>query len=424
MYLIAVFFTTLILVTFISLKYRISPFFTLTGGALFFGLLTGLSFDSAITEVMKGMGNTFAAFGIIIFSGSVIAKILQAQNQADDIVNDIRRIVKNPPALSGVAGYLLSIPIACCITAYLLIFPIIESLEKNHARRNILLYIAATASIVSYVLIYPTPVVIPLFNEFSMGMSPLLYDAVALPLSLLLLAGIILAGKKRLEKTHSDDTDTDRNSSQKNKEGGIRFHKRAWAPFIVMFLALPAGFFILGLSHVGIINFVMLAGVISAVILASSKIRRGAVNKGSKHAGLIIFDICGAGGFGYVIIKSGLAAEVMNSYPDFLPVVFIPFIIAALIETAQGSRLVTSIISADFIAQTAIPGLINPISLIFLVSAGACFISFVTDPYFWLIKQTTGDEPKEVIKHYTLPLAASGLLILVFAVILEFLVFA
>ena len=63
--------------------------------------------------------------------------------------------------------------------------PILDSLEKDTAKRNVLLYLAAVGGIISYALIYPTPVVIPLFDAFSGGMSPLLFDAIAIPLSLL-----------------------------------------------------------------------------------------------------------------------------------------------------------------------------------------------------------------------------------------------
>jgi GntP family gluconate:H+ symporter len=190
--LLVAFVITLALITLISIRYRISPFFTLIGGSILFGLLAGLTLDATIVGIVAGIGNVFSAFGIIILCGAVIAKLLQEQHQIEEIVADIRQRVKNPPVIAGVSGYLLAVPITCCMTAYILLNPILDSLETDPKKRNILLYLAAVGSIISYTLVYPTPVVIPLFDAFSGGMSPLVFDAISIPLSLVALAGILI----------------------------------------------------------------------------------------------------------------------------------------------------------------------------------------------------------------------------------------
>jgi len=87
---ILAFVITLALITFISLRYRISPFFTLIGGAILFGLLSGMTLDATLLGIVSGVGKVFSAFGIIIFCGAVIAKLLQEQHQTEEIVSDIR----------------------------------------------------------------------------------------------------------------------------------------------------------------------------------------------------------------------------------------------------------------------------------------------------------------------------------------------
>ena len=190
--LIVAFIITLAVITAVSLWYRISPFFTLIGGAVLFGLLAGMTPDATIVGIASGVGKVFSAFGIIILCGAVIAILLREQHQTEEIVSDIRRIVRNPPALAGISGYLLAVPITCCVTAFIMLTPILDCLENERPRRNILLYLAAVGSIISYALIYPTPVVIPLFAAFSGGMSPLVFDAVTIPLSLAVLGGVLL----------------------------------------------------------------------------------------------------------------------------------------------------------------------------------------------------------------------------------------
>jgi gluconate:H+ symporter, GntP family len=416
---------TLALITAVSLWYRISPFFTLIGGAILFGLLAGMTLDATFLGIVAGIGKVFSAFGIIILCGAVIAKLLQEQHQTEEIVADIRQYVKNPPVIAGVAGYLLAVPITCCITAYIMLNPILDHLESDRTKRNVLLYLAAIGGIISYALIYPTPVVIPLFAAFSGGMSPLVFDAITLPLSLAVLGGILLFFRwaRPDAVVHGRDTPSNPAGPEKTVRPvypGI--HWRAWAPFIAIVAAIPVALLILNLSQASMINFIMLFGAVTALALASPPVRASGLSQGAKHAGLIIFDICGAGALGFVIVSSGFAQGALGQMTLMIPVILVPFLFAALIETAQGSRVVTAVITAEVLAGSAVATAIHPLPLILLIGAGSCIVSYVTDPFFWLVQRTTGDDLKTVVKNYTLPIALAGIGIFIVAVALEYLV--
>ena len=101
--------------------------------------------------IVSGVGKVFSAFGIIILCGAVIAKILQEQHQIEEIVSDIRKYIKNPPVIAGLSGYLLAVPITCCVTAYVMLNPILDHLERDQQKQNVLLYLTAVGSIISYV---------------------------------------------------------------------------------------------------------------------------------------------------------------------------------------------------------------------------------------------------------------------------------
>ena len=119
----------------------------------------------------------------------------------------------------------------------------------------------------------------------------------AIPLALILLAGIILYFKKK----GGDETSPD---------GEIcipscieRFHWRAWAPFIALIASIPVGWVVLNLQHYGLVQFIMLVGMVTAVAVARPDVRHSGFLIGAKHAGVIIFDVCGAGALGYVITQ-------------------------------------------------------------------------------------------------------------------------
>lgn len=424
--LLIAFIITIAAITAVSLWYRISPFFTLIGGAILFGLLAGMTLDKTMLGIVAGVGKVFSAFGIIILCGAVIATLLQLQNYTEDIVSDIRRFIKYPPVLAGFSGYFLAVPITCCVTAYIMLNPIMECLEKDRVKRNILLYLTAVGSIISYALIYPTPVVIPLYNAFATDLSPVLFDAVSIPISLLILSGVLLYFRitrpEMMKRTASLAGEEEENSLNTGKDPA-RFHWRAWAPFMVIIAAIPVSFFLLNLSHASMINGIMLAGAVTAIGCASPEIRASGLSKGAKHAGLIIFDICGAGALGYVIVESGFAKGVLDQLMLVIPVILVPVILAALIETAQGSRVVTAVITAEVLGGTTVIHALNPVTLILLISAGSCIVSYVTDPYFWLVQRTTGDDIKTVVKNYTLPIALAGVWIFGVAAVLEYFIF-
>src|SRR5512145_3360483 len=270
---------TLALITAVSLWYRISPFFTLIGGAVLFGLLAGMTPDATMLGIIAGAGKVFSAFGIIILSGAVIAKLLHEPHQTEEIVSDIRKYVKNPPVIAGISGYLLSVPITCCITAYIMLNPILDSIEKDRAKRNVLLYLAAVGGIISYALVYPTPVVIPLFDAFSGGMSPFLFDAVSIPLSLLVLGGILLYF--RLVRPDAViPTAVSQETALETPIPHEGMHWRAWAPFIAILITIPIAFLLLHLSQMSTINFIMLVGVVTAIALAPQAVRANGLSQG------------------------------------------------------------------------------------------------------------------------------------------------
>lgn len=278
------------------------------------------------------------------------------------------------------------------------------------AKRKNIVYITALGTLLSFAFIYPTPVTIPLIASFSPGLSTVWYDAVALTVSIFLLVGIILFYQAFFGK---NDDISDFGITKAN--GSMNWdHVRAWLPFIVIVLAVPAGLF-LALSQATLVQFVMLAGVACALIVASPTYRSVGLAQGAKHGGVIIFDICGAGALGYVIIQGGFSAGILSGINGIVPVLCVPFLLAALIQTAQGSRVVTAVITGDILAGAGFAATIHPIFLVLMVAAGTCVVSYVTDPYFWLIQRSTGDEIGTVVKKYTLPLATAGLAVFLIA---------
>lgn len=62
--------------------------------------------------------------------------------------------------------------------------------------------------------------------------------------------------------------------------------------------------------------------------------------------------------------------------------------------------------------MAATPIDLPPLVFVLMIMAGTLVVSYVSDPFFWLVKRTTGDDTSTVVSNYTLPLAAAGVTIL------------
>jgi gluconate:H+ symporter, GntP family len=426
---ILVFLLTLIVIFLMAYSRQVPVFVVLLSGAIFFGLLAGAGPDKTLKWTIDGMGSMFSGFAIIVLSGIVIVRLLSDQNLLGVMLQGIQRRIKNPHISSGVLGYILAVPITCPIATYWVLAPVLKNLEPEKVRANALLYMAALGGITSYILVYPTPATQPLFTAFSAGFPAISFDTVTIPLSLCLLIILLMVSgwwylpRNGITGRGSNPDEGYRNRLKENEGSSLPLQFRAWAPFIAILAAIPAGSLLLGLSHVGIMQFIMLAGLGTALVMAPREIRLSGFTEGAKTAGLVLFDICAAGAISTVVIQSGLAKTGMNLLIAAMPDIIIPFLIAALLATAQGSRVVTAVVSAQVIGATALVREIHPLPMVLMAAAGSCIVCHLTDPFFWAIQRTTDDTEKTLLKNYTLPLACIGAVIFLVALVLVLLVF-
>lgn len=297
-----VFVLTLIFIFILAFLRRIPVFVVLLSGAILFGLLAGAGLDQTLRWTVDGMGKVFAGFAIIVLSGIVIVRLLADQGLLDVMIRGIQRRIKNPRVSSGILGYILAVPIICPIATYWVLAPVLKNLEPEKVKANALLYMTALGGIISYVLVFPTPATQPLFATFSGGYSAAAFDALTIPLSFCILIVLLaVSGWWYLSRSGSVPKKTawaaDAGSPRAGEAGQDSWNLqiRASAPFIAILAAIPVGLLLFGLSHVGIMQFIMLAGLVTALALAPREIRISGFSEGAKTAGLVLFDICAAG---------------------------------------------------------------------------------------------------------------------------------
>ncbi|PKL60619.1 MAG: hypothetical protein CVV33_01720 [Methanomicrobiales archaeon HGW-Methanomicrobiales-4] len=216
-----IFFIVIILISFIGVRYRVPPFMTLVGGAVAFGLAIGGDPDTVFTQVTMGSAGVFNSLGIPILAGSVIAKYLVEQGYIQQIVSDIQNVLKNPSSLSGFAGYLIAVPSTCPITAFMILSPVLSHLAPDGKRRSALMYLVALGSTLGVAFVYPTPVTFPLFDNFApKNLTPLTFDLVAIPLSIIFLGALILYVRRKIKQSDAKEAvKTEQNIVENSNRG-------------------------------------------------------------------------------------------------------------------------------------------------------------------------------------------------------------
>ncbi|MDD4160907.1 MAG: hypothetical protein PHW87_00325 [Methanothrix sp.] len=373
---------------------RLGPFLSLVISAIAFGLMMGMD-EQLLGYVSTGLSRIFSSLAIVVFSGALLAEYLRSTKSLERIVADLGRLASKSLPTCGAAGYLISLPVMCSITAYMILEPVVSGLaEKGGENRKRALFMTAACSIISFNFIYPSPVMITLATGLEASPQDLLVRCIPISLFLFALAYVFM-------KHFFPDKEE---AKLREKSAPVKMSRpRAWAPLLVPIVLIMLG----GLHEKTRIladpGIALLLGAMLGLALERRKMRE-LIHVASRRSGVILLDLCGAGAFGYVVEQSGLGQEIYH-LGQYLPAILLPFLVSAALQLAQGSRVVTAAVSAQILAGYPLPG----VTLALLIASGAFMFSYVTDPYFWLIKSSTGASVKETALGYTLPLSLLGL---------------
>lgn len=370
---------------------KLGPFLSLVVSSIFYGLLVGMEAE-LMSNVATGMGRIFSSLAIVIFAGAIIAEYLRKTGAIDRIVADLQSLTHRSLLVAGAAGYIVSLPVMCSITAFMILEPVVSCLgQQAGGASKRFLFMTAACSIISFNLIYPSPVMVSLSSDLNVPANQLLARGIPISLILFILAYFIMMRLPAEEATVSE--------CPVPKIG----RARAWIPLALPMLLILLGFLGDKARFIGNPSFALLLSALLCLALAWEKIQ-DIIHIASRRSGVILLDLCGAGAFGYVVAQSGIGEEIYG-FGRLMPLLLLPFLVAAILQLAQGSRVVTVVVAAQVLAGYPLDGL----TLALLISSGAFMFSYVSDPYFWLIKSSTGANMGEVVKGYTLPLGILGL---------------
>lgn len=399
---------------------KLNPFLALILAALMGGLAYGIPLGDLPKTIGTGFGNTLGGIGIVIALGTIIGVILEKSGGAISMAEGVISLLgqRFPTLTISIIGYLVSIPVFCDSG-----FVILNSLKNALAKRMRVSVVAmsvalATGLYASHTFVPPTPGPIAAAGNLgladNLGLVILVGLAVAAFSALggLLWANIWLRRDDHLllkagEGSELTDPDVDY-QALRAQYGEIPSAARAFAPIIVpIFLiclgsiaAFPANIFGTGTLKA---TLVFLGHPILALLIAlacalpllkpNNKAQSFAdyVEQGLIAAAPILL-ITGAGGaFGAVLSASPLGSYLGQTLSALGLGLFMPYVVAAALKSAQGSTTValitTSALVAPILPQLGLDSEMGRVLTVMAIGAGGMTVSHVNDSFFWVVSQ-------------------------------------
>ncbi len=433
MWLIILLLLSVIFIVVATTKLKLHPFLALLIAAFAYGIFCGkMSLAEVVESVNAGFGGTIGYIGIVILAGSVIGTFLEKSGGALNLAKSTLKLVgqKNVPLAMSIVGYIVSIPVFCD-SGFVILSPLAKALSR---KAKISLAASAVALALglyaTHTMVPPTPGPVAAAGLLKADLGRVIVWG-ALVSVIALGAGWLFAVKFAARINISPDSDSGDCDSQSLESQGPSALKSVipiLLPIILIVLRsvseLPAHPFgrantAIFISFIGQPVVALLIGVFLAFLLPKKLTTEMLSTTGwlgeavIAAAGIIIITGCG-GAFGKVLQNSQISdviAENLGSASGLN--IWLPFIIAAALKTAQGSSTVAIITTAGIVAPLlGALGLDTPTAralVVVSVGAGSMVVSHANDSFFWVVTGLSNMNVKQGYKLQTLGTLVEGL---------------
>lgn len=429
---VVVFILAIIVMIVMISKFKIHPFLSIMLVSMVLGLIGGIpwvntsdadgnTINGIATVIGSGFSSTFTSIGIVIIFGAMVGSFLEATGAALKLADMVVKLVgpKHPELAIELMGWVVSIPVFCD-SGFVVLNPIRKALVKRTGASSVAMTMCLSAGLyASHVFIPPTPGPIAAANTLGVGEHLLLVMGLGVLVSIPALAGTyfysLYIGKKVKASDEADSgeivqTYEELVASYGKLPGGFMSLAPIIVPIVLMAMsnvasilkwegALGTAFTFLGTPIIA-----LAVGVIFGIILM---IQSGMTDKlydltndTLKTVGPILFVTAAGGVLGKVISSTSLVTFITDNADALQTIgIFFPFLLAAILKTAQGSSTVAITTTAGIMAPLmAALGMDTPVRAalcVMAIGAGAMTVSHANDSYFWVVTNFGGMTPDQ-----------------------------
>jgi GntP family gluconate:H+ symporter len=415
-----------------STCFKLHPFLSLLLAAFGYGIFCGAMSPADVAKAVNaGFGDTVGRIGIVILAGCILGTFLEKSGGAFTLAQRTVRVVgqKNVPLAMGIIGYIVSIPVFCD-SAFVVLAPLAKAMSR---RAGVPLAASAVALSLglyaTHTMVPPTPGPVAAAGILNADLGLVIVWGMLVALvglaagwlfAILSTRGAPVDAEPQFDGGEPQNLDSDRPSALKSilpillpiiliilkSIADLPRH-----PFGQGDLAAWVGF--LGQPVVALLLGVFLAFLLPKKLTTEMLSTSGWVGESIVAAATIIV-ITGAGGaFGEVLKGSGISQFITDQVsPNASLSLLLPFAVAAVLKTAQGSSTVALSTTAGVIVP-----LLGPLGLdtatgraltVVAIGAGSMIVSHVNDSYFWVVTGFSKMSLKEGYRYQTLGTLVQG----------------
>ncbi|EJL6683139.1 GntP family permease [Vibrio cholerae] len=395
-------------------KFKVHPFLALLLAAFLGAFAYGLPADTIAKTITTGFGGILGYIGLVIVLGTIIGVILEKSGAAITMADTVIKLLgeRFPTLTMSIIGYIVSIPVFCD-SGFVILNSLKESLAKRLATSSVAMSVAlATGLYATHTFVPPTPG--PIAAAGNLGLESQLGLVIAIGLFVAAVAAIAgMLWANCFQAVEADIIDSQESPKQdwqalKASYGQLPSASQAFAPIFVPILLICFGsiakfpsfpfgqgmlFEVLG--FLGQPLTALLIGLLLAVRLLKSADKVAEfgerISQGITAAAPILL-ITGAGGAFGAVLKATPLGDYLGTTLSALGVgIFMPFIVAAALKSAQGSSTValvtTSALVAPLLGQLGLDSEMGRALTVMAIGAGAMTVSHANDSFFWVVSQ-------------------------------------
>jgi len=422
---------SIIAIILLTSKLKLRAFVALFLVSVFLAFTT-LPPDTIVDTIKEGFGSTMASIGFLIIFGAMIGIILDKTRATISIANYVLSktgINRSAQAL-GITGFITGLTIFCDSA-----FIILSGLAKSFSFRSkiampFMATVLATSLYAVHCLIPTHPGALAAAGIIDANIGNLIIAGIlfAVPgaLSAFFWSRLMIRNKNYKP---AQEIVPDKDETLDNLPSALM----SFLPIVVPLLLISVKSLVLlfDKEHISLIYkifrfpgepvFALAIGVGIGLFLIR-KINIDSVNSvftdAIEKAGPILIVTAAGGMFGMVIKATGIGEEAGRILAGTGAGLVIPFLIAAVMKTAQGSSTVAIITSASFVLpmlqMLGLDSETGRILTMLSMGAGSMFVSHANDSYFWVISRFSDLDLNTTLRVYSSSTFVMGIVVFIF----------
>jgi len=419
---------SIIAIIYLTSSLKLKAFIALFIVSLFLAFAT-LPADRIVATIKEGFGNTMASIGFLIILGAIIGITLDRTGGTLSIAKYIlSRTGENRSAQAlGITGFITGLPIFCD-SGFIILSGLAKSFSaKSRIAMPLMATVLATSLYSVHCLIPPHPGALAAAGLLQVNIGYLIVIG-----TLFAIPGAIVAFfwtkwiTKGKNYPPANEPEVDKQMVTDNLPSPFLSFLPIVVPLLLITIKSLLNLIDKGGQSItskifffpGEPIFALSIGVLLSLLLLKKKSiekMNSVFGEAIEKAGPILIVTAAGGMFGMVIKATGTGEEIGRLLAGTSIGLVVPFLIAVIMKTAQGSSTVAIITTASFVApMLSMLGLDSETGRLFVMlamGAGSMIVSHANDSYFWVISNFSEIDPGTTLRVYSSSTIVMGVVV-------------